>query len=193
MRPSIQQLYPVIALLVLAGATVWLERVTRGDDAQSASQLRREPDFTAEQTRLISFDRNGRQHYELLADKITHYPLSSITALDMPRLRYVADGRELQVSAKTGDVLNEGDEVRLAGDVSVLRAAAPGSPAMSFASQSLKVWPDDERAETSDPVVLTQGATTAHANGLKSDNIYGTLELIGNARVNIPRTTRTSP
>lgn len=193
MRPSIQQLYPIIALLVVAGATVWLERVTRSEDARPASQQRRAPDFTAEQTRLISFDRNGRQHYELRADKITHHPLSSITELDHPRLRYDSAGRELRISARTGEIVNEGEEVRLAGDVRVRRAAAPGNPEMSFASESLRIWPEVERAETGDPVALTQGASTAHANGLKSDNLFGTLELIGNARVHIPRTTRTSP
>ena len=62
---------------------------------------------------------------------------------------------------------------------------------MTFASETLTVWPEDERAETRDPVVLTQGVSTAHANGLKSDNLFGTLDLLGSVRVHMPRSPRT--
>ena len=116
-----------------------------------------------------------------------------ITELAQPRLRYDADGRELRITATRGEVLREGEQLRLTGEVRAVRAAAGDSPQMSFASGSLTIWPEDERAETAEPVVLTQGVSTAHANGLRSDNLFGTLELIGNARVRIPRTTRTSP
>jgi len=177
----------------VAGASLWLERVTTDDAARPSSRTRQEPDFVAEQTRLIAFDRNGRQHYELLADKITHHPQTDATALERPRLRYEVDGRELHLSSQQGEVLREGDEVRLAGDVRARRDAAAGSPEMTLASASLTIWPEEERAATSDPVAITQGASTAHANGMKSDNIFGSLELIGNARVHIPRSNRNPP
>lgn len=193
MKPSIQQLYPLAGLIIVAGASLWLERVTTDDEARPSSRTRQEPDFVAEQTRLIAFDRTGRQHYELLADKITHHPQTDATALERPRLRYEVDGRELHLSSQQGEVLREGEEVRLAGDVRARREAAQDSPEMTLASASLTIWPDEERAATSDPVAITQGASTAHANGMKSDNIFGTLELIGNARVQIPRTNRNSP
>jgi lipopolysaccharide export system protein LptC len=193
MRNLLPRLYPVIALVVLAGATVWLERATREDDNSRPAELRRDPDFTAEQTRLIGYDAVGRQRYELLADRVTNYPLSGITEFERPRLRYDSEGRELRVSAKTGEAHTGSDEVLLKGEVRGLRAAAPGSPEMTFASETLKIWTDDQRAETSDPVVLTQGASTAHADGLKSDNLFGTLDLIGSVRVQMPRSARNSP
>ncbi|MCC4115072.1 LPS export ABC transporter periplasmic protein LptC [Aromatoleum toluclasticum] len=193
MKPSIQQLYPLAGLIIVAGASLWLERITTDEEARPSSQERVAPDFVAEGTRLIAFDHSGRQHYELLTDKITHHPQTDATTLDHPRLHYEVDGRELHLSSEQGEVLREGDEVRLAGDVRARRNAAEGSPEMTLASASLTIWPDDERAATSDPVAITQGASTAHANGMKSDNIFGTLELIGNARVHIPRTNRKSP
>ena len=193
MRSSLPRLYPLIALIVLAGATVWLEHMTREDDSARAGESRRDPDFTAERTRLISFDAEGRQRYELLADRITNYPLPGVTELDRPRLRYDVDGRELRLAARTGEVLDGGTQVLLTGEVRGLRVAAPGSAEMTFASESLRIWPDDQRAETDDPVVLTQGATTAHAKGMKSDNLFGTLDLIGSVRVHMPRSARNTP
>lgn len=193
MRWSLTRLYPVIALVVLAAGTVWLERVTREEDVARTKAERRDPDFIAEQTRLTSFDAEGRQSYVLLADRITSYPAADTTELLRPRLTYDMDGRELRIVAKTGEVLGAGDEVRLKGDVRVHRVPAPGFPELTLATQSLRVWPDDQRAETHEPVVLTRDASTAHGDGLKADNLFGTLELIGSVRVTMPRSTRKSP
>lgn len=155
--------------------------------------MRSTPDFTAEGTRLTSFDRTGELRYELDAEKITNYPASDITELDEPRLRYLGQGRELRVSAHSGTISKGGDEVLLAGEVKAERDGADGSAAMSFASETLKIWPNQERAETSDPVVLKQGNTIAQALGLKTDNLFGTLDLIGKASVHFPRNSRTQP
>ena len=190
MRPFIDQLYPVVALVALAGGTVWLERITRDEGPRPAAEVRRDPDFTAEQARLLSFDADGRQRYELLADRVTNYPFAGITQLEHPRLRYDSGGRELRISATAGAVSEGGAEVMLTGDVRAARAATTESPAMTFASESLRVWPDDERAESHDPVVLTQGSTTARGQGLKSDNLFGTLDLLGDVTVHMPRSSR---
>lgn len=193
MKLPIQQLYPLAGLLIVAGASLWLERITADEDVRPSAQERQEPDFIAEQTRLVAFDRDGRQHYELLADKVTHHPRTDTMALERPRLRYELNGSQLHLSSAQGEVLSQGDEVRLAGDVRGRRTATRDRPEMTLSSASLTIWPDDERAETKDPVVLTQGASTARGNAMKSDNIFGTLELIGNAHLNIPRPNRNSP
>ncbi|WP_332671108.1 LPS export ABC transporter periplasmic protein LptC [Aromatoleum sp.] len=193
MRSPLPRLYPLIVLIVLAGSTVWLERATREEENERSAESRSEPDFTAERARLISFDEQGRQRYELLADRITNYPLPGVTELDRPRLRYGVEGRELRLAAEKGEVLDGGTEVLLTGDVRGLRVAAPGSPEMTFASASLRIWPDDQRAETDEPVVLTRGAATAHAEGMKSDNLFGTLDLIGSVRVRMPSSARNTP
>lgn len=193
MRWSLTRLYPVIALVVLAGGTIWLERVTRDQDVARTKEERRDPDFIAEETRLTSFDAAGRESYVLLADRITSYPASDITELTRPRLTYDMDGRELRIVAKTGEVLAGGEEVLLKGDVHVHRVPAPGIAELTVATQSLRVWPDDRRAVSNEPVVLTRDASTAHGDGMKADNLFGTLELIGSVRVTMPRSTRKTP
>lgn len=193
MRSSLPRLYPLIVLVVLAGATVWLERTTREEESVRSAESRIEPDFTAGRARLISFDEQGRQRYELLADQIINYPLPGVTELARPRLRYDVEGRELRLVADLGEVLDGGTEVLLKGNVRGVRVAAPDSPEMTFTSETLRIWPDDQRAETDDPVVLTRGAATAHAQGMKSDNLFGTLDLIGSVRVRMPSSARNKP
>lgn len=193
MTLPIDRLYPVIALAVLAGVTLWLERVTQSDAPRTVAELREHPDFIGEGVRLISFDEEGKQHYELIADKVTHYPASDLTDLDMPRLRYDAQEGEVRVSAARGQSRAAGEEIHLAGDVHVIREGLTGAPDLTLTSPTLTVWPDDERAETSDPVVLTRGDSVARGNGMKADSLFGKLELIGDARVVMPPSSRTAP
>lgn len=193
MRTTPHQIYPVAALLLLAGATLWLERVTTTDEPRPATSQRLDPDFTAERTRLVSYGKDGRQHYELLADQVTHFPQTGIMQLAQPRLHYAADGREIRLSAETGEAHDAGNQVQLAGSVRAERDASANGPALSLESATLTIWPQDERAESTTPVKLTQGASLAFANGMKADNLFGNLELIGNVRMAIPRTARKSP
>lgn len=193
MRPSIQNLYPVFALLLLAGGTVWLERTTRSDDARTPAAERRDPDFTAEGTRMIGFDKDGRRHFELRAERVTHFPATRVTQLEQPRLVYDTKDGELSVTALRGETFGEGERLELRGEVRAVRPAKGERPELSFESASLIVWPDTERAESSDPVTLHQGANTARADGMKTDNLFGTLDLIGHARVHLPRSPRIRP
>lgn len=193
MALPIDRLYPIIALAILAGVTLWLERVTQSDAPRSAGEVRQHPDFIGEGVRVISFDEDGRQHYELIADRVTHYPGSDLTDLDMPRLRYDTQEGEVRVSAVRGQSRAAGEEIHLSGDVHVVRDGLAGEPDLTLASPTLTVWPDDERAETSDPVVLTRGDSVARGNGMKADSLFGKLELIGDARVVMPPSSRTTP
>ncbi len=189
-RPSVHNLYPVIALALLAAATVWLERITRVAEAPAAALAADKPDFTADHTRILGFGEDGRQRYELVADRLIHFPVSDITALEQPRLLMYSEGREVRLDSVSGEVSPGGEQVDLAGDVHVWRSGDPGRSETTFASEKLRVWPDENRAETDTPVVLTQGETRATALGMRADNLFGVFDLLGDVKVNMPRRQR---
>ncbi|MCK9258659.1 MAG: LPS export ABC transporter periplasmic protein LptC [Azoarcus sp.] len=184
---SAYRIYPVLALALLAGASVWLERLTRAPADAAAPVQNTAPDFIANQTRITGFGKDGSQRYVLLADELTHFPQSGITQLERPRLEILTGSRKMEITANTGEVSAEGEQVDFHGQVIAVREGGPGQDTMHFASEKLTVWPEDHRAESTAPVKLTQGLTTAEALGLRADNLFGTLDLVGQARVNIPR------
>lgn len=186
MRAS-YRLYPLIALGLLAGASIWLERLSRVDETRPIAISGDTPDFIAENTRIVGFGQDGKQRYALVADRLTHLPASDRTLVDAPRLELDNQGRRLTIHATSGEVASGAERVDFRGDVVAWRAAAPGGSEMTFRSEHLTVWPDDHRAETQQALKLTQGATTAEALGMRADNLFGTLDLIGQARVQIPR------
>jgi Uncharacterized protein conserved in bacteria len=73
------RLYPILALAALAGGSVWLERVTRADDPVIQGE-QTGPDFIAHNTRVVGFGADGRQRYELLAERLEHFPAATSPA-----------------------------------------------------------------------------------------------------------------
>ncbi len=181
------RLYPIVVLALLAGASVWLERVTRTEEAGTAATTQTGPDFIAEGTRIVGYGMDGSQRYELFADRLSHFPQGDITRLDQPRLRMNKQDRETHISAAHADVSPGGEQVDMKGAVHVRRPAAETDPALSLDSETLTVWPDTYRALTDSPVQLKRGTMRADALGMRADDLFGTLELTGKVRVNMPR------
>ena len=57
---------------------------------------------------------------------------------------------------------------------------------MALDSETLTVWPEAQRARTDSKVVMTRGAGRASAQGMRADNLFGTLELIGEVSATMP-------
>lgn len=191
MRASAETLYPIIVLAVLAGATVWLERTTREETSTSAARPIGDPDFIAEGASLVSFDANGAQAYKLVASLITHYPRMDLSLLENPRLDMQQDARRARVEALSGEVRARGEEVFLQGNVKVWRAGIEGEADLTLTTETLTVWPDEQRAASDDPVLITQGSNVARGNGLRADNLFGTFELQGRASLQMQPRSRT--
>lgn len=186
MLASIDRLYPILALAALAGATVWLERATRSDEPRPVAEVREHPDFIGQNIRVSNFGDDGRLRYTLVAGTVRHYPLGDVTEFEFPRLRYETEEGLLRAFADRGESHKGGEVLYLQGNAEIYRDGIAGNPDISVLSDNLTLWPDDQRAATDDPVILTQGRTVAHGNAMRADNLFGTFELIGDARVTMP-------
>jgi lipopolysaccharide export system protein LptC len=182
------RLYPIVALALLAAATIWLERTTRSPEV-TQRVARTDPDFIGYDVRVVSFDINGKLSHELEAARITHYPASDITEFEQPNLRYNSPKGQTTVTAAYGESSSRAELVELRGDVVAVRKS-PGSDDMVVESQEMSLWPDAQRAASDSPVVLKHGNITAYGEGMRADNLAGTLELVGAARVQMPSPKR---
>ena len=186
------RLYPVIALAALAGGSIWLERATRTDEPVVWAE-QTGPDFAAEFTRVTSFGDDGRQRYELVADRLEHFPADDTTRLHLPRLHMLGEDSETFVTANSANVSPGGDQVDLTGEVRVRRPATNDAPPLTLESETLTVWPDAHRALTHSPVLLTRGDGRTTAQGMHADDLFGTLELIGEVSTTMPPRRQGSP
>lgn len=183
----LERLYPVIALSAFAALSIWLERITRVEEPVTIQAMHNDPDFIAEQTRIVSFDADGELRYELHAAQLSHFPLTDMTHLLEPRLLMRNDeDRETHVRAHRAEVSPGGEQIELYDDVRVDRPAVDTEPALSLVSAALTIWPDAHRARSDLPVILRRDASQATALAMRADNLFGEFELIGDVRVTMP-------
>jgi lipopolysaccharide export system protein LptC len=121
-------LFPIIVLLLLAGVSVWLDRVTQQEETVKTDKTRHEPDFTADKLTLRRFDLTGKTQYILVADRMIHYGDDESTELVRPRLDYLNRPEPVRMESDFATVSKDGDTVVLNDNVYLRRAAQPASP-----------------------------------------------------------------
>ena len=190
-RDRSHSLFPVIVLTLLAGVSVWLDRVTQQDPVAKTDKTRHEADFSAERITLHRFDPTGKVQYILVADSMLHYADDESSELKNPRLNYLNRPEPVWVESRFASLNKDGTTVVLTDEVLVRRAAHAGKPESTLRTEQMTVWPEDEKMRADKPVTLTQGQTVINAERMESDNIIGEVRLQGQVRGTLYRNAPT--
>ncbi|MCB1928261.1 MAG: LPS export ABC transporter periplasmic protein LptC [Rhodocyclaceae bacterium] len=176
-RSLFEQIVIVLVLLLLAAGTSWLVRVAEPDDVPEAESSTNTPDMLVERFTLQRFDAHGRRQYVFSAARMRHYAAPERTELDHPELLFLGGEAQIQAQAIRGTVSEDGETVRLSGDVVMSRAALPDRPAATLTTQALTVWPETERVAGRVPVRYEEGRDVLVAGRFDADNLVGELRL----------------
>ena len=173
-------LVPLGMLLLLAALTFWLSRLIEGDKPRAP--LRHDPDYMVERFEVRRFDVQGRLQHTLVGEKLVHFPDDDTTLVNGPHVTFHQTA-PTEIGAKLALIGADGKEIDLLDQVRVLRHAASGdAPPTQLDTRSLKLFPDEERGLSRDPVTITQGRSIIRGTGLEIDNKTGISVLRG--RVN---------
>ena len=177
MKDRAAALFPLAMLVLLAALTFWLNRVIQGDTPRGP--LRHDPDYWVERFEVRRFDVDGRLQHTVVAEKLMHFPDDDTTIVTAPHLTYHRQP-PTEIFARSATIGRDGKEVDLIDDVRIVRRGADGkSAATVLTTRTLKVFPDDERGHTDDPVLITQGKSILNGKGLDIDNRSGMTVLRG--------------
>lgn len=190
---NLQRLYPLIALGLLAAASVWLERATRVTEERVDRGVRHDPDLMVRTFVLHRYDVAGSQQYQLTGADLTHFPDDDSSLITRPILEFTGEGRPMTVRGDQATVYQDGDRVYLEGNVQADRAGDAQHAPMSFRSPTLTVWPNEERGETRTPLVMTQGASVVHAKAMEAQNLIGEIILSGGVNARLQRNKANKP
>jgi lipopolysaccharide export system protein LptC len=164
-------LFPVTILAVLAALTFWLRYATELPEPQRDGKNRHDPDYIISGATLRKLDPAGNLQYTLKADDIRHYPDDDTTDMLKPDVVYLRPPRPpVSMSAERGHMSKDGERVDLYDNVRIFRAASGKDEAMTAVTSELTVLPDEEKAFTKEPVVITQGDSWLKGSGLQVDN-----------------------
>jgi len=163
---------------MLAALTFWLQRLVEGPDGPPAPRDPGTPDFIIDNLKGTKMNPDGHAEYSLAATRMVHFPASDVTEVEQPRLvQWRADAPPVRVSATRGTVSGNGKELRLHGDVVIVRDKAPGRGELRVETDYLEVIPDAEIARTPERVVITQDGSRLEGVGMEFDNKARKLEL----------------
>jgi lipopolysaccharide export system protein LptC len=163
-------IFPLTLMLALAALTFWLRYATEMPTERHDGKNRHDPDFIVTDGTLRRIDEAGRLQSTLSAATIRHYPDDDSTDMIKPHLAYYYPTRPtVTIVAAQGHSNKDNQQVELSGDVQITRAATDKGEAMNGFTEQLTVLPDDEKAYTKSPVLITQGKSWVKGVGLQAD------------------------
>lgn len=173
---------PLIPLFGLLAFVYWLDMQVRRE-AAAADYKRHDPDVIVGNFHATTMDDEGVPRYFMAAQQLSHYPDNDSTELELPVLTMRKEASpEVRMSARRGEISSKGDTVVLRDDVSVERQAAANLAATTLHTRYLRVLPEQNRADTDQPVTISSNTDTVHAVGLEMDNHMQTLKLRSQVR-----------
>lgn len=179
MRLSGVAVFPLVLLGLLAGLTYWLEKATTAHEASRRANARHDPDYMVEHFTVQRFNESGRQVQFLTADRMVHFPDDNVTEVDRPDLKVYTEDNSTHVTADHATLNQDGKEVRLKGNVHVVRPGTASAPTTVIDTPALTVYPDDDRAVGAAPVAITRGRDIINGSGIDYRGKEQTVQLAG--------------
>jgi lipopolysaccharide export system protein LptC len=170
-RDRASTLFPLLLILALAAASLWLERAVQAPERDRSGKSRHDPDFIAEDFGIVKMNAAGKPEYTLSAERMLHYPDDESTSIVAPHLIQRHDNATpIDIRADRGMVSKNGDEASFSGNVLVMREAGKGQDELRVQTEYLQVLPDLDLARTDKPVVITEGRSRLAGTGMELNN-----------------------
>lgn len=189
----------LMGLLAVFIASVLLNRTVDLDhQIETAPALLNEPDLFMTQASISQINEEGHLTSKISADRFTHYPLTDVTTLELPRVA-------LYTPNLTGPWTISSTKGRLLG-VSVYRKQSvelwstvraeksnPDGSTTTFITDALNVYPSENVAESDSPVTIFTGDTQTQAAKLRANFDQDTFLFNSNATQRVVTTIQFQP
>jgi lipopolysaccharide export system protein LptC len=170
---------PLLPLILLLGATYWLNQQVHPLSPASDNSKRHDPDFIVSKLVATTLNEQGTPHFILSAQKMVHYHDDDSSHLEDPRLNTLYSGRApIYTSAREGEISSKGSDVYLHDDVKIVRAASATQSEMTLTTTYLHAAPDLDLIDTDRPVTMTDAHTVIHSVGMTFDNKTRVMKLL---------------
>jgi lipopolysaccharide export system protein LptC len=170
-RDRASSLFPLLLILALAAASLWLERAVQAPERDQSGKTRHDPDFIAEDFGITKLDASGKPEYVLSAARMQHYPDDESTSVVAPRLvQRHENANPVVIRADRGLIAKNGEEASFYGGVVVVREAGRGQSELRVQTEYLQVIPDRDLARTDKPVTITEGRSRLSGVGMEFNN-----------------------
>src|SRR5512137_2187741 len=93
--------FPIALLALLAGLTLWIDRVVQPPQPKIDGSSRHDPDYILTNFNTLKTDQNGNPRHRLAATEMRHFPDDDTTELTRPRFtQYTANKPFTQIEGQ---------------------------------------------------------------------------------------------
>jgi lipopolysaccharide export system protein LptC len=159
-------------IILFAIATNWvLDQEEQAND--EAIMGRNDPDLYMLKAKITQFSLDGSRQHEILASRLTHFPLTDMTALIEPRVNlYSRDPiNPWTITADNGRLLPESqlrDEIVELWDNVLAEKSDSKGDLVQFRTESLTIYTGQDFAETDQKVIVDGASGRTSAAGMKA-------------------------
>jgi lipopolysaccharide export system protein LptC len=184
---------PLLMMAGLALGTWWLLRNAPSvDEPRAAVAPRHEADYVMTRFVVQRFGSDGALRTQIEGDRLRHFPDDDTLEIDHARIRAIASDGTVTLAAATKALANgDGSEVQLLGNAHVTRPGVDPQDTIEFQGEFLHAFRNTERVRSHLPVVVTQGQSVIHAQGMEYDNLARVVDLKGRNSATFAAPTRT--
>lgn len=176
-------LAPVLAIFVLAAASVWLTYDLDPSGLDDTPTSRHAADFFVENFVATTMDENGKPRRRVTAEHMSHFPDTDTHELTRPYLEVFSEAQlPWHVTSERGWLSAKGDVMLLLGEVHIWRNAPDGTRKMDIRTSDLRVLPESEYGETDKPVTITTPRSQSRSIGMRAFLGQGRMEMLSQVR-----------
>ena len=170
-QDRVSHLFPLLLMLALAAASLWLERTVQAPERDNSGKSRHDPDFVAEEFGITKIGVAGRPEYILSAARMLHFPDDGSTDIVAPSLLQRHDhAPPVVIRADRGVITKNGTETSFHGNVVVGREPEPGKNELRVQTEFLQIIPERNLVRTDKAVTITEGRSRLSGVGLEFNN-----------------------
>lgn len=178
MKIRINNLLPLMVMLILALLTLWLRQAAEQGNGATRSADSREPNAIVENFTLVKLDPAGAVYYSLSAKRMLVFSANDSTVLEVPRLeRRDEEGVVITVTAGRGRLTANSEEAYFYDNVLFDRDPPGSQPNLQVRTDFLHVIPGRDLARTDRHVTIQEGNSTLSGVGMEIDRAKRQLTL----------------
>jgi lipopolysaccharide export system protein LptC len=174
---------PILPLLLLLGASYWLNLQVQSPADGSKSSQRHDPDYIVDNLTATTLDAQGKVRYIMSAKKMLHYPDDDTTQLEEPQFQsFTTEYPPMHMTAKNGEISSKGEDVFLRNDVVIVRPAYANKSELTINTHYLHIMPNKDLITSTQPVTIVDALTKLNAVGMELDNNAHTIKLLSQVK-----------
>lgn len=171
-----------VTMILAVGMTIFITLINQPDNSRKKNDASI-PDAYMENVNAVILDKVGKVTMKIVTPKMIHYAKNDTTDFIDPQITlYHKSPNPWFIASKTAKAWHGIDNLVFNTDVTIHHPADYNNPATLIKTSTLTVHPNENTAETAEPITMIQPNSIMKAIGMHADMDSGNIRLLSQAQ-----------